>query len=99
MYSDLQNRKKSLPVVTALASGTSAGAELAALYSGTDPLDDVELALAATLVDEAGGRQWSQAQAAALVAKGLRELAAVNPVPRPAAELAALARLITTRTH
>jgi geranylgeranyl diphosphate synthase, type I len=99
VYSDLQNRKKSLPVVTALSSGTAAGAELAALYSGTDPLDDIELALAATLVDEAGGRQWSQAQASALVAKGLRELAAVNPVPRPAAELASLARLITTRTH
>jgi geranylgeranyl diphosphate synthase type I len=99
VYSDLQNRKKSLPVVTALSSGTPAGTKLASLYAGTDPLDDAELALAASLVDEAGGRQWSQAQAAALVAKGLRELAAVNPVPRPAAELAALARLITTRTH
>ncbi|MFJ7219009.1 family 2 encapsulin nanocompartment cargo protein polyprenyl transferase [Amycolatopsis sp. NPDC098790] len=99
VFSDLQNRKKSLPVVTALSSGTAAGAELAELYAGTDPFTDAELARAAALVDEAGGRQWSQAQAAALVAKGLRELAAVNPVPRPAAELAALARLITTRTH
>ena len=99
VYSDLQNRKKSLPVVTALSSGTAAGAELADLYAGTDPFADAELARAAELVDEAGGRQWSQAQASALVAKGLRELAAVNPVPRPAAELASLARLITTRTH
>ncbi|MFI5589308.1 family 2 encapsulin nanocompartment cargo protein polyprenyl transferase [Amycolatopsis sp. NPDC051758] len=99
VFSDLQNRKKSLPVVTALSSGTSAGAELASLYGGADPLDNAELSRAASLVEEAGGRQWSQAQAAALVAKGLRELAAVNPVPRPAAELAALARLITTRTH
>ncbi|SEF36254.1 geranylgeranyl diphosphate synthase, type I [Amycolatopsis pretoriensis] len=99
VFSDLQNRKKSLPVVTALSSGTAAAAELAELYAGTDPFTDDELARAAVLVDEAGGRQWSQAQAAALVAKGLRELASVNPVPRPAAELAALARLITTRTH
>ncbi|WP_370971205.1 family 2 encapsulin nanocompartment cargo protein polyprenyl transferase [Amycolatopsis sp. cg9] len=99
VYSDLQNRKKSLPVVTALSSGTEAGTELASLYEGTDPLDEAQLARAATLVESAGGRQWSQAQAAALVAKGLRELASVNPVPRPAAELAALARLITTRTH
>lgn len=99
VYSDLQNRKKSLPVVTALSSGTEAGAELASLYDGTDPLDDAELTRAASLVESAGGRQWSQAQASALVAKGLRELASVNPVPRPAAELAALARLITTRTH
>ncbi len=99
VYSDLQSRKKSLPVVTALSSGTEAGAELATLYEGTDPLDEAELSRAAALVDLAGGRQWSQAQASALVAKGLRELASVNPVPRPAAELAALARLITTRTH
>jgi geranylgeranyl diphosphate synthase type I len=99
VYSDLQNRKKSLPVVTALSSGTAAGAELAKLYAVTDPLDDAELARAAALVDEAGGRQWSQAQASALVAKGLRDLTAVNPAPGPAAELAALARLITTRTH
>ncbi|RSD16243.1 family 2 encapsulin nanocompartment cargo protein polyprenyl transferase [Amycolatopsis eburnea] len=99
VYSDLQNRKKSLPVVTALSSGTEAGAELASLYAGTDPLDDAQLTRAASLVESAGGRQWSQAQAAALVAKGLRELASANPVPRPAAELAALARLITTRTH
>lgn len=99
VFSDLQNRKKSLPVVTALSSGTAAGAELAGLYAGTDPFTDAELSRAAALVDEAGGRQWSQAQASALVAKGLRELAAVNPVPRPAAELASLARLITTRTH
>ncbi|GAB3154968.1 family 2 encapsulin nanocompartment cargo protein polyprenyl transferase [Amycolatopsis stemonae] len=99
VYSDLQNRKKSLPVVTALSSGTASGAELATLYSGTDPLDDTELAHAASLVEAAGCRQWSQAQAEALLAKGLRELAAVNPAPRAGAELAALARLITTRTH
>ncbi|WP_326955555.1 family 2 encapsulin nanocompartment cargo protein polyprenyl transferase [Amycolatopsis sp. NBC_01286] len=99
VYSDLQNRKKSLPVVTALCSGTPAGAELAELYAQADPLDDASLARAATLVDEAGGRQWSQAQAEALLAKGLRDLAAVNPNPRAGAELATLARLITTRTH
>ncbi|SFW91973.1 family 2 encapsulin nanocompartment cargo protein polyprenyl transferase [Amycolatopsis australiensis] len=99
VYSDLQNRKKSLPVVTALSSGTAAGAELATLYRGTDPFGDGELARAASLVEAAGGRQWSQAQADALLAKGLRELAAVDPVPRAGAELASLARLITTRTR
>jgi geranylgeranyl diphosphate synthase type I len=99
VYSDLQNRKKSLPVVTALCSGTDAGAALATLYARREPLDEVSLARAASLVEAAGGRQWSQAQADALQAKALRDLAAANPVPRPAAELAALARLITTRTH
>ena len=99
VYSDLQNRKKSLPVVTALSSGTRAGTDLATLYAGTDPLDTTELARAAALVEAAGGRQWSQAQADALLAKGLRELATANPLPRAGAELAALSRLITTRTH
>lgn len=99
VYSDLQNRKKSLPVVTALCSGTAAGAELATLYARREPLAESELARAASLVEAAGGRQWSQAQAEALLAKALRDLAAAAPPSRAGAELAALARLITTRTH
>ncbi|MET8854187.1 family 2 encapsulin nanocompartment cargo protein polyprenyl transferase [Amycolatopsis sp. NPDC004625] len=99
VYSDLQNRKKSLPVVTALCSGTGEAAELAALYARQEPLGPADLAHAATLVEAAGGRQWSQAQADALLAKALRDLTATAPAPRPAAELTSLARLITTRTH
>jgi geranylgeranyl diphosphate synthase type I len=99
VYSDLQNRKKSLPVVTALCSGTPAGAELAALYARREPLDEIELARAASLVETAGGRQWSQAQADALLAKALRDLTVAGPPSRASAELASLARLITTRTH
>jgi len=99
VYSDLQNRKKSLPVVTALCSGTAAGADLAALYARREPLDETELARAASLVEAAGGRQRSQAQADALLAKALRDLTAAAPPSRATAELAALARLITTRTH
>ena len=99
VYSDLQNRKKSLPVVTALCSGTPAGADLATLYARLEPLAETDLARAAALVEAAGGRQWSQAQADALLAKALRDLAAAAPPSRATAELAALARLITTRTH
>ncbi|MEV7097361.1 family 2 encapsulin nanocompartment cargo protein polyprenyl transferase [Amycolatopsis sp. NPDC051045] len=99
VYSDLQNRKKSLPVVMALCSGTPAGADLATLYARPEPLDQTELARAAALVETAGGRQWSQAQAEALLAKALRDLAAAGPPCRASAELTALARLITTRTH
>ena len=99
VYSDLQNRKKSLPVVTALCSGTPAGADLATLYARPEPLGETELARAASLVEAAGGRQWSQAQADALLAKALRELTAAAPPSRATAELTALARLITTRTH
>ncbi|MDQ7809588.1 family 2 encapsulin nanocompartment cargo protein polyprenyl transferase [Amycolatopsis sp. A133] len=99
VYSDLQNRKKSLPVVTALRSGTAAGEDLAALYARREPLGETELARAAGLVESAGGRQWSQAQADALLSKALRDLTAAAPPSRAGAELASLARLITTRTH
>lgn len=41
--SDLRSRKKSLPVVAALAGGTPAGDRLAALYHRTEPLGDDEI--------------------------------------------------------
>ncbi len=99
VYSDLQNRKKSLPVVAALTSGTPAGAELATLYRRTDPLTAAELVRAAELVDLAGGRAWSRAEADALLAQAMDELRAIGPEPRSAAELAALAHLATRRDH
>jgi geranylgeranyl diphosphate synthase type I len=99
VYSDLQNRKKSLPVVAALAAGTPASAELATLYASPNPLTAPELARAADLVELAGGRIWSRSQADALLTAALRELAVANPAARPAAELATLARLITHRTY
>ena len=99
VYSDLQNRKKSLPVVAALTSGTPAGRELAALYHRAEPLSDRELIQAAELVDLAGGRAWSQAEADELLARAMDELGAAGPAPRAAAELAGLAHLATRRDH
>jgi geranylgeranyl diphosphate synthase type I len=96
VYSDLRNRKKSLPVVFALASDTAAGRELAAVYRGTGPLPEEDLARAAGLVDAAGGRSWSRTQADELVGHALAELDAVAHGPA-VSELAALARLVTCR--
>ncbi|GAA3542677.1 family 2 encapsulin nanocompartment cargo protein polyprenyl transferase [Amycolatopsis ultiminotia] len=97
VYSDLRSRKKSLPIVAALTSATTAGDELAALYR--EPLPDHELAHAASLVDSAGGRRWSHAQADGLLNDALAALTAAGPTPRPTAELTALAHLITRRDH
>jgi geranylgeranyl diphosphate synthase type I len=72
-HADLAVRKKSAPVVAALASGTPEGAELAELYRRPQ-LSSAELARAATLVEAAGGREWSQQQAAGFLAGALREL-------------------------
>jgi len=99
VHSDLRSCKKSLPVVAALTSKTQAGRELAALYHRGVPFSDAAAARAAELIDLAGGRAWSQAQADDLVAQALRELQSANPAPRAAAELVALARLATHRDH
>ncbi len=99
VYSDLRNRKKSLPVVAALTSGAPAGRELAALYHRDQPLSDAELVHAAELIDMAGGRAWSQAQADDLLAGALRQLRLAGPTAQAAAELSALARLATHRDH
>jgi geranylgeranyl diphosphate synthase, type I len=98
-HSDLRNRKKSLPVVAALNSGTSAGAELATLYHRAQPLSPDELAHVAGLVERAGGRAWSQAKAEELLAEALRHLASARPQPCAAGELTALAGLVTRRDH
>lgn len=97
VYSDLCNRKKSLPVVAALNSGTPAGRELALLYHRSQSLSDPDLVHAAELVDRAGGRAWSQAQADELLTQALGELRSADPAARPAAELVTLARLATRR--
>lgn len=98
VFSDLRNRKKSLPVVYSIASGTPAGDELTALYSRTAPLTDAELERAASLVETAGGRTWSQAEADALLARALDQLELAEH-GIAATELAALARLVTRRDH
>ncbi|HYZ37858.1 MAG TPA: family 2 encapsulin nanocompartment cargo protein polyprenyl transferase [Pseudonocardiaceae bacterium] len=99
VHSDLRSCKKSLPVVAALTSQTPAGRELAGLYHRGVPCSETTAARAAELIDAAGGRAWSQAQADELIAQAMRELHAAGPAPHPAAELAALARLATSRDH
>lgn len=99
VYSDLDSRKKSLPVVAALTSSTVAGHELVELYQRDSPLSTGELVHAAELVDLAGGRAWSQAQTEFLLAQALLHLRAVTPAEPAAAELAGLARLATHRDH
>ncbi len=58
--SDLRARKKSLPVVAALTSGTPAGRRLAELYAGSHRLSESEVAEATDLVTAAGGRAWAE---------------------------------------
>ncbi len=99
VYADLRQRKKSLPVVAALTSGTAAGHELAALYHREIPPTDAELVHAAELIELAGGRRWCQQKADELLAEALGHLRSAAPAERPATELTTLARLVTQRDH
>ncbi|MFF0310489.1 family 2 encapsulin nanocompartment cargo protein polyprenyl transferase [Streptosporangium sp. NPDC004379] len=97
VHSDLRSRKKSLPVVAALTSGTAAGRELAGLYTREEPLTEADLGRAADLVEAAGARAWSRERAGELLGRALGHLEAAGSVRRPVAELATLARLVTRR--
>ncbi|MGC0374946.1 family 2 encapsulin nanocompartment cargo protein polyprenyl transferase [Streptomyces sp. SAI-229] len=94
---DLAARKKSLPVVAALTSGTPEAAELAAVYATPhheeDDLEEIALA-----VERAGGRDWAQTQAADRMARAMQEVARAVPDPEAAGGLLALAEFVTRRT-
>ncbi|MTD59157.1 polyprenyl synthetase family protein [Amycolatopsis pithecellobii] len=93
VFSDLRNRKKSLPVVAALASGTEAGRELAARF-GAEPAN---VAREAELVELAGGRAWARDQAGRHLEQARSHLEAARVEPRAQAELETLARFIVGR--
>lgn len=97
VHSDLWSRKKSLPVVAALTSGTAAGRELADLYHREGPLQEAEIVRAAGLVEQAGARAWCLAEAESQLAAASARLCSASPAARPSAELEALARFITRR--
>ncbi|MFE2757261.1 family 2 encapsulin nanocompartment cargo protein polyprenyl transferase [Actinosynnema sp. NPDC059335] len=99
VYSDLRNRKKSLPVVAALTSDTPAARELHALYHGEDELSQADLARAAELIEVCGARAWAQGRADDLLARAREHLHAAGPSERAARELDAVARLATRRDH
>ncbi|MEU7063328.1 family 2 encapsulin nanocompartment cargo protein polyprenyl transferase [Streptomyces sp. NPDC046161] len=94
---DLMARKKSLPVVAALTSGTAAGAELADLYAGPMTGDDARRA--ADAVERAGGRDWAQAHAADRMGRAVQQLSRAVPDLGAAGGLLALAEFVTRRTR
>ncbi|MGW1543136.1 family 2 encapsulin nanocompartment cargo protein polyprenyl transferase [Streptomyces sp. NPDC002309] len=93
---DLAARKKSLPVVAALASGTPAAVELAELYEA--PYEGGDLEPTVLAVERAGGRDWAQVQASERMARAMQELARAIPDPEEAGGLLALAEFVTRRS-
>jgi geranylgeranyl diphosphate synthase, type I len=95
--SDLRARKKSLPVVAALNAGTAASAQLAALLRRDGPLSEDDLVRAAGLVEDAGGKHWTEAEAASQLAAAHACLAETDMPEEVRAELAGIAEFITAR--
>ncbi len=95
--SDLRARKKSVPVVAALASDTDAGADLGRLLAKPEPLTEDEVAHATALVEKAGGKQRTEAMADAELASALRCLQAAEMPEDVRAEFATIAEFITAR--
>lgn len=60
---DLRVRKKSVPVVAALNSGTGAGASLRELYRQPDPPTEKDLHVMADLIDGSGALAWTRDRA------------------------------------
>ncbi|WP_411151090.1 family 2 encapsulin nanocompartment cargo protein polyprenyl transferase [Streptomyces sp. A30] len=94
---DLVARKKSLPVVAALTSGTPAAGELAELYGV--PYEEGDLERTVLAVERAGGRDWAQVQAADRMARAMQELARAVSDPEAAGGLLALAEFVTRRSN
>lgn len=93
---DLAARKKSLPVVAALTSGTPAAVELAELYAA--PYEPADLDRTMLAVERAGGREWAQEQAADRMSRAMHELARAIPDPESAGGLLCLAEFVTRRS-
>jgi len=95
--SDLRARKKSLPVVAALTADLPASAQLAGLLGREDALSEDDLALAAALVEEAGGKSWTEQKAADQLTAAHTCLADTPMPDGVRAEFAGIAEYITAR--
>lgn len=94
-YSDLRNRKKSLPVVAALESNTAAAAQLGEWFQASAEPAAADVARVAALVEEAGGRAWARAQLARLHADALDQLHRARPGDDAGTDLATVLALVT----
>jgi len=99
VYSDLARRKKSLPVVAALTSGTRFARPLAEIYGRPHDSDTAALAHLAALIEAAGGRRFALQEADSQLRDALACVSAAALNPSAAADAVALAHLITRRDH
>src|ERR1700722_10792318 len=95
--SDLQARKKSMPIVAALTSGTAGSDQLAALLAEPGELTGDQIARATRLVEEAGGRDQTEAMAAKALDSAYTALGRSQLPEDVRAEFCGIAEFITAR--
>jgi geranylgeranyl diphosphate synthase type I len=95
---DLRARKKSLPVVAALASDTDEAAELTTILASDGELSEDDLVHTADLVAKAGGKEWAEKEASDRLAAAAGCLDGVGIPSEVRAEFMAIAEFITART-
>jgi geranylgeranyl diphosphate synthase type I len=95
---DLRARKKSLPVVAALSSGTPEAGKLAKILTSDADLSEDELIHAADLVVRAGGKDWAEKEASDRLSAAASCLDGVGIPDEVRAEFMAIAEFITART-
>ncbi|MYS24608.1 MULTISPECIES: polyprenyl synthetase family protein [unclassified Streptomyces] len=102
-WSDLRQRKKSLPVVAALAAGGPASERLGELLAADakNPEDDAfseeEFALRAALIEEAGGREWTSQEARRQYATAIAALDKIDMPEHIQHKLVGLADFVVVR--
>jgi geranylgeranyl diphosphate synthase type I len=91
IYGDLRERKKTLPIIAALGASDAVAPKLAELLDGESCSAD-DLRLAATLIEQAGGRRAAHAEAQTEIATAWQHLqsVALTPASRSALESLAL---------
>lgn len=102
-WSDLRQRKKSLPVVAALAAGGPASERLGEILaadarsSDFENFSEEEFAARAALIEEAGGREWTAEEARRQHTVAIEALNAVDMPERVRDRFTALADFVVVR--
>ncbi|MQS09308.1 polyprenyl synthetase family protein [Streptomyces alkaliphilus] len=104
-WSDLRRRKKSLPVVAAVAADNAAARRLTSLLTADakkspaefQDFDEAEFADRAGLIEEAGGREWTEAEARRRHAAALAAIEDLSMPDRVRERFRALADFVVIR--
>ncbi|MCK9930356.1 polyprenyl synthetase family protein [Frankia sp. Mgl5] len=97
VLNDLRSRKKSVPVVVALEAGGDDADELRAFLTEEGEASEDDLHRIAALVERAGGRDWTTAEADRQLKACENALRSISIPASAEAELLAMARFVTER--